>query len=62
VVSSARSAAIFFLIDPRCFSANVLAAMCAATVLTATAALWPAMEPAIFHAVGVAKKPNLPAG
>jgi len=37
---------------------SVLAAMCAATLLTATAALWPAMEPAIFHALGIAKKPK----
>jgi len=41
---------------------SVLAAMCAATVLTATVALWPVMEPAVFHALGVAKKPKLPAG
>jgi nitrate reductase NapE component len=41
---------------------SVLAAMCAATVLTATAALWPVMEPAVFHALGVAKKPRPPAG
>jgi hypothetical protein len=41
---------------------SVLAAMCVATVLTATAALWPVMEPAVFHALGVAKKPNPPAG
>ncbi|MCK1384529.1 hypothetical protein [Bradyrhizobium sp. 21] len=41
---------------------SVLAAMCAATVLTATAALWPVMEPAVFHALGVAKKPKPPAG
>lgn len=40
--------------------ATVLAAMCAATVLTATAALWPVMEPAVFHMLGVAKKPKLP--
>jgi uncharacterized membrane protein YfcA len=40
---------------------SVLAAMCAATVLTATAAMWPVMEPAVFHAFGVAKKPKPPA-
>jgi hypothetical protein len=40
---------------------SVLAAMCAATVLTATAALWPVMEDAIFHALDVAKKPKVPA-
>ncbi|QQO11568.1 hypothetical protein JJB99_18785 [Bradyrhizobium diazoefficiens] len=40
---------------------SVLAAMCAATVLTATAALWPVMEHAVFHALGVAKKPKPPA-
>ena len=40
---------------------SVLAAMCAATVLTATAALWPVMEPAVFHALGIAKKPKPPA-
>ncbi|MCP3444503.1 hypothetical protein [Bradyrhizobium sp. CCGUVB14] len=39
----------------------VLATMCAATVLTATAALWPVMEPVVFHALGVAKKPKPPA-
>ena len=37
---------------------SVLAAMCAATVLTATAALWPVMELVAFHALGVAKKPK----
>ncbi|SFI67763.1 hypothetical protein [Bradyrhizobium sp. Gha] len=42
--------------------AGVLAAMCAATVLTATAALWPVMEQAVFHALGVAKKPKPLAG
>jgi hypothetical protein len=42
--------------------ASVLVAMCAATVLTTTAALWPVIEPAIFHALGVAKKPKPPAG
>lgn len=41
---------------------TVLAAMCAATVLTATAALWPAMESVVFHELGVAKKPKPPAG
>ncbi len=41
---------------------SVMAAMCAATVLTVTAALWPVMEPVIFHALGVAKKPKPPAG
>lgn len=41
---------------------SVLAAMCVATVLTATAALWPVVEPAAFHALGVAKKPKAPAG
>ncbi|MBR0833699.1 hypothetical protein JQ612_10880 [Bradyrhizobium manausense] len=41
---------------------SVLVAMCAATVLTATAALWPVMEPAIFHALGAAKKPKPQAG
>jgi hypothetical protein len=41
---------------------SVLAAMCAATVLTATAALWPVMESTVFHALGVAKKPKPPAG
>ncbi|MET4120239.1 cytochrome bd-type quinol oxidase subunit 2 [Bradyrhizobium sp. JR4.1] len=41
---------------------SVLAAMCAATVLTATAALWPVMGPAVFQALGVAKKPKPPAG
>ena len=41
---------------------SVLAAMCAATILTATAALWPVMEPAVFNALGVAKKPKPPAG
>ena len=40
---------------------SVLAAMCAATVLTTTAALWPVMEHAVFHALGVAKKPKPPA-
>ncbi len=35
---------------------SVLAAMCAATILTATAALWPVIEPAIFHSFGIAKK------
>lgn len=40
---------------------SVLVAMCAATVLTATAALWPVMETAVFHALGVAKKPKPPA-
>ncbi|MDN5004746.1 hypothetical protein ACFQZO_28235 [Bradyrhizobium sp. GCM10027634] len=40
---------------------SVLAAMCAATVLTATAALWPIMEYAVFHALGAAKKPKVPA-
>jgi hypothetical protein len=40
---------------------SVLAAMCAATVLTATAALWPVMEPAISHAFGIAKQPKPPA-
>lgn len=40
----------------------VLAAMCAATVLTATVALWPVMERAVFHALGVAKKPKPQAG
>ena len=39
---------------------SVLAAMCAATVMTATAALWPVMEYAAFHALGVAKKPRAP--
>ncbi|WP_143199036.1 hypothetical protein [Bradyrhizobium sp. NAS80.1] len=34
---------------------SVLAAMCVATVLTATAALWPIMGPAVFHALGTAK-------
>lgn len=42
--------------------ASVLAAMCVATVLTATAALWPVLEPAVFHALGVVKKPKPPAG
>jgi hypothetical protein len=41
---------------------SVLAAMCAATVLTATAALWPVMGPAVFHTFGVAKNPKPPAG
>jgi hypothetical protein len=41
---------------------SVLAAMCAATALTATAALWPVMEPTVFHALGVVKKPKPPAG
>ena len=41
---------------------SVLAAMCAATVLTTTAALWPVMEPAVFHALGVTNKPKPPAG
>ncbi|WP_298875677.1 hypothetical protein [uncultured Bradyrhizobium sp.] len=41
---------------------SVLAAMCAATVLTATAALWPVMEHTVFHALGVATKPKPPAG
>jgi hypothetical protein len=41
---------------------SVLAAMCAATVLTATAALWPVMGPAVVHTLGVAKKPKPPAG
>lgn len=40
---------------------SVLALMGAATILTATAALWPVMEPAVFHALGVAKKPRPPA-
>jgi hypothetical protein len=40
----------------------VLAAMCTATVLTATTALWPVMGPAVFHALGVAQKPKPPAG
>ncbi|WP_143278716.1 hypothetical protein [Bradyrhizobium sp. Y36] len=40
---------------------SVLGVMCAATVLTATAALWPVMEPAVFHMLGIAKKPKLPA-
>lgn len=40
---------------------SVLAAMCAATLLTATAALWPVMEPAVFHALGAAKKAKPPA-
>ena len=35
---------------------SVLAAMCAATVLTATAALWPVIEPAVFHSLGIMKK------
>jgi len=37
---------------------SVRAAMCAATVLTATAALWPVMEPVVFHALGIVKKPR----
>ncbi|WP_156937084.1 hypothetical protein [Bradyrhizobium sp. WSM2254] len=41
---------------------SVLAAMSVATVLTTTAALWPVMEPTVFHALGVAKKPKPPAG
>ena len=41
---------------------SVLVAMCAATVLTATAALWPVMEPAVAHALGIAKKPKPQAG
>ena len=40
---------------------SVLAAICAATMLTATAALWPVMKFAVFHALGVAKKPKPPA-
>ncbi|WP_193550923.1 hypothetical protein [Bradyrhizobium amphicarpaeae] len=40
---------------------SVLAVMGVATLLTATAALWPVMEPAVLHALGVAKKPKLPA-
>ena len=40
--------------------ASALAAMCVATVLTATAALWPVLEPAVFHALGIAKKPKPP--
>jgi hypothetical protein len=40
---------------------SVLAAMCAATVLTATAALWPVMESTVFHALGAVKKPKPPA-
>jgi hypothetical protein len=40
---------------------TVLAAMCAATVLTATAALWPVMESSVFHALGAVKKPKPPA-
>lgn len=40
---------------------SVLVVMGAATILTATAALWPVMEPAVFHALGVAKKPKPPA-
>ncbi|UPK40452.1 hypothetical protein IVB18_26685 [Bradyrhizobium sp. 186] len=40
--------------------ASVLTAMCAATVLTATAALWPVIEPVVFHSLGIAKKPKPP--
>ena len=40
---------------------TVLAAMCAATVLTATTALWPVVEQAVFHTFGGAKKPRPPA-
>lgn len=46
----------------RKFRSSVLAAMCAATVLSATAALWPLMELGVFHVLGVAKKPKPPAG
>jgi hypothetical protein len=35
---------------------SVLIAMSAATVLTATAALWPVIEPAVFHSLGLVKK------
>ena len=40
--------------------ASVLAAMCAATVLTATAALWPVIESVVSHSLGIAKKPKPP--
>jgi hypothetical protein len=39
---------------------SALIAMSAATVLTATAALWPVVEPAVFHSLGIVKKPKLP--
>lgn len=42
--------------------ASVLAAMLAATVLSATAALWPLMELGVVHALGVTKKPKPTAG
>ncbi|MFT4119797.1 hypothetical protein [Bradyrhizobium sp.] len=39
---------------------SVLVAMCAASVLTTTAALWPVLEPAVFHALGIVKKSHKP--